>query len=123
MRTGTSPKRVATPTRDSKTITRRLAEGESFSEVFALRGGVVHALTTDGWEDIDALTIELIDRKGGTIAPEIDNTDFVLYFIPLVDGTYTVRITIKSLVWGRTSARIKVTLRELRGPSLTAEIA
>jgi hypothetical protein len=123
MRTGTSPKRVSTPTRDRKTVTRRLQEGESFSEVFNLRGGALHVLTTDGWGDIDAVTIELSDQQGRTIAPEVDNNDPALYFAAPADGLYILKITMESLSWGRKSARLKTTLRELPAPTLATGLA
>jgi hypothetical protein len=103
-----------------KTMTCRLREGECYSRVFRLKGGTTFALTTEGWEDIDAVTIKLSDHMGRSIVPEVDNDDSALYFVPPDNGICTLKITIESLAWGRNSAKLRTTVRELPDTPFTA---
>jgi hypothetical protein len=96
-----------------KRMTCRLREGECYSRVFRLKGGATFALTTEGWEDIDAVTIILTDHLGRSIIPEIDNDDFILYFVPPDNGICTLQITMESLAWGRSSAKLRTIVREM----------
>jgi hypothetical protein len=113
MKSVSASKKSATTSRPIRAMTCRLKEGESFYRAFPLKGGAAHALTTEGWEDIDALTIELRDHMGRTMAPEIDNLQAALYFVPPDSGVCTLRITVESLAWGRSSAKLRTIVREL----------
>lgn len=96
-----------------KRITCRLREGECYTRVFRLKGGTTFVLTTEGWEDIDAVSIKLTDNMGRSIIPEIDSDDFTLFFVPPDNGVCTMQITMESLAWGRNSAKLRTIVQEL----------
>jgi hypothetical protein len=106
-----------------KRMTCRLREGERYSRVFRLKGGVTFALTTEGWEDIDAVTIILMDHLGRSIIPEIDNDDSVLYFVSPDNGICTLQITMESLAWGRNSAKLRTVVQEMPATSFIMNFA
>jgi hypothetical protein len=70
-------------------------------------------LLTEGWEDIDAVSIKLSDHMGRSIVPEIDNDDFALYFVSPDNGICTLNITIESLAWDRNSAKLRAVIQEM----------
>lgn len=96
-------------------ISTALKEGESITGDFYMKGGALYAVTTEGWENIDAIIIRLSDSAGGAMRPEIDESAASVYFKPPRNGLYELTIVLSALADGRESAEVKAVAREVIG--------
>lgn len=96
-------------------IRTTLKEGESITGGFYMKGGALYAVTTEGWENIDAIIIRLSDAAGGVMRPEIDESAASVYFKSPRNGLYELTIVLSAVADGRESAEVKAVAREVLG--------
>lgn len=90
-----------------------LREGESFTKGFHMKGGSRYAVTTEGWDNIDAVIITLSDAEGCVMMPEIDETGTVVHFTPPRNGLYELTVVLSALAGGCQSAEVRAVAREM----------
>ena len=100
-----------------KKVSHMLSEGEGFTETMRLERGSTYVLTTEGWQDVDALTIRLGHENGEAVVPEVDDETAALYFGPRRTGFYQLKVVMAAIAPGKTSAVVGATVREVFNPS------
>ena len=81
-----------------KNVSHMLSEGEGFTETMRLERGSTYMVTTEGWPDMDAVTIRLDHENGEAVVPEVDNETAALYFAPRRTGLHRLRV-VMAAVW------------------------
>jgi hypothetical protein len=96
-----------------KNVSHTLSEGEGFTETVHLERGSTYVVTTEGWPDMDAVTIRLGHENGEAVVPEVDNETAALYFAPRRTGFHRLRVVMAAVAPGKTSAVVGATVRKV----------
>jgi hypothetical protein len=88
-------------------------EGETFTEELYLRGQSLHAVIIEGWENIKSATVALAEERGCNLPAEVGDGSSVLYFVPPQSGFYRLTIFVRSLLHGRKTTDVSLTIKEL----------